>query len=71
MSQCRPRRRHPASGPKDLDSSHSLVPLTVAMDSIRLWSCQEESGGKKREEERSGETAERDSLSVLPPTVGG
>ena len=65
----RTRRRHPASGGKDLETS--LIPLTVAMDSIRLWSSEEQSGGEKTEGKKSGETAERGSLSASSRTDGG
>ena len=71
MNQPRVRQRHPATGSKDdLDGLAALlVPLTVAMDSIRLWSEEsEESDGHKREE-KSEETADRGSVS--PRTVGG
>ena len=70
MSQPRARRRHPATGLKEdqEQADHNLVPLTVAMESIRLWSYQEESQGQKREE-KSEETVERGSVS--PRTVGG
>ena len=70
MSQPRARRRHPASGQSDDPGVEtSLVPLTVAMDSIRLWSFQEEAAGKKREEEKFEGTAERGSVSLR--IVGG
>ena len=70
MSQSRARRRHPASGAKDDPGLEtSLVPLTVPMDSIRLWSDKEEFVGKKREEEKSEESGERGSVSAR--IVGG
>ena len=64
------RRRHPATGSRDEQEDELvLIPLTVAMDSIRLWSSKEESDGRKREEEKSEQTGERGSASQR--TVGG
>ena len=63
------RRRHPATGSRDEQEDELvLIPLTVAMDSIRLWSSKEESDGRKREE-KSEQTGERGSASQR--TVGG
>ena len=70
MRQPGARRRHPATGQREDPGPETfLVPLTVAMDSIRLWSDKDESAGKKREEEKSGETAQRGHVST--PIVGG